>query len=413
MARNNRKFLFATALPVFVMPIMLPWPELAEWRQSFYSMVNGTQSSQSSHPIYNTGIVSRGDISRQVTGAGVVRPLVSVLVGSQLSGQIVEIKASFNTEVKAGDILAVLDDKMFVSRVTQGQAELAVAQSALQNQRAAVKKAEALLQQAEQSLERQQVLTRTNSTTRTLLDTAVKDVLVAKAEIAIGEAQVASALASIRHREALLAQAQIDLDRTRIRAPIAGIILSRMVEVGQTVAASLQSPELFRIARDLKRIQIEAQVSEADIGGVQKANAVTFGVDAYPDMEFNGRVAEIRLAPAVEQNIVTYTVVIDVDNPELRLFPGMTANVRIETARRENVVRIPVEALRYRPQDVSTTGKSKDPRDKNIWVLEANGRAEPRAVRIGVSDGTNVEITGGGVTHGSKVIIKQHSSSKE
>jgi HlyD family secretion protein len=413
MAMNNRRLILATVLPVIVTAILLPWPGFAEWRQHFHSMVNGTQSAQASQTIYNTDIVSRGNIRREVAGSGVVRPLVSVLVGTQLSGQIVELKASFNTEVKAGDVLAVLDDKMFVSRVTQAKAELAVAQSALQNQQAAVQKAEALRQQAELSLERQQVLARTNSTTRTLLDTATKDVLVAKAEIAIAEAQVASALASIRHREALLAQAQIDLDRTQIRAPIDGVILSRMVEVGQTVAASLQSPELFRIARDLKRIQIEAQVSEADIGGVQKANAVTFGVDAYPDLEFKGRVAEVRLAPTVEQNIVTYTVVIDVDNSELRLFPGMTANVRIETARRENVVRVPAEALRYRPQDVSAAGKSKDPRDRNIWILAADGRVEPRAVRIGVSDGSHVEISGDGVTQGTKVIVKKQSSSKE
>jgi HlyD family secretion protein len=148
---------------------------------------------------------------------------------------------------------------------------------------------------------------------------------------------------------------------------------------------------------------------------VQKGNAVTFGVDAYPDMQFKGRVVEIRLAPTVEQNIVTYTVVIDVDNAELRLFPGMTANVRIETARRENVVRVPADALRYRPLDPAAA-KSKDvrdPRDRSIWILSADGRAEPRTVRIGLSDGANVEISGGDISQGTQVIIKRQPASKE
>ncbi len=404
-----RTVLYAASLPAIAIAALAPAPEPRDWRQLFDGTFLVSRTNKPLVADYATELVSRGDVLRHVAGSGVVRPLVSVLVGSQLSGQIVEIKASFNAEVKAGDVLAVLDDKMYASRIAQAEAELAVAQAALHSQQAARGKALVQLRRAELDRGRQSVLMKSKSTTRSQQDEAEQSVEIAKAEVAAADAQMSSAAATIRNREAQLAQARIDLDRTQIRAPIDGVVLSRMVEVGQTVAASLQAPELFRIAKDLRNVQIEAQIGEADIAGIRKENAVTFMVDAYPDREFHGNVAEIRLAPAIEQNLVTYTVVVEADNADLQLLPGMTANLQIETARREQVVRVPADALRYRPPRGIVAAVPQTPRDPqtgSVWVLVPEGRIEPRLVRIGLSDGKTVEISGGGLEPGARVLVK-------
>lgn len=416
MPRNlGRLAIFALPLGVAAL-LIAPFNDAFDWQKQIKAIYAKSSSAHALPQRYSTNTASRGDIRKEVTGTGVVRPVVSVLVGSQLSGQIAELKVSYNAMVNAGEVLAILDDKMFVSKVKQAEAELITAKSGLLNQVAALEKAEALRQQAELGHERQQALAKSNTTTRAQLENATRDLLVARAEISVANALIASARATINHREALLEQAKIDLDRTRIKSPISGVVLSRMVEVGQTVAASLQSPELFRIAKDLKDIQVEAQIAEADIGSVQAGNAVVLTVDAFPDKEFSGRVGEVRLAATVEQNIVTYTVVIDVDNAELRLFPGMTANVRIETARRENVVRISAEALRFKPRDPKLTPLARDaadPRQRDIWVLAADGRVERRTVRVGVNDGTNVEVADGDLAQGTQVIVRGLATSRE
>jgi HlyD family secretion protein len=204
---------------------------------------------------------------------------------------------------------------------------------------------------AERSLERQQTLAKRGVTSAAALDTATRDVEVAKADLAVMTSQIESAKAQIAQREAALMQSQIDLDRTQIRSPINGTVISRTIDIGQTVAASLQAPELFKIAQDLKRIRIEAQVNEADVGAVTQGNSVTFSVDAYPERQFQGRVTQVRLAATELSNVVTYTVIIEAANDDRKLFPGMTANAVVESARKDGVLRISSDALRFKPRE--------------------------------------------------------------
>jgi HlyD family secretion protein len=311
--------------------------------------IDSLLSNPTLRPGYDTTEATVGSISRIVTTSGPVRPWTTVQIGSQLSGQIRRVLADFNSDVKEGDILAELDASMFEARVEQAEADLAMARAALASQQATLLKAEAVLDEAEQSRGRQRVLSQKGVTTQASLDTIVRDTRVAEAGIAITRAQIENAQANVTQREALLNQARIDLDRTRISSPINGTVVSRTVDIGQTVAASLQAPELFRIAQDLRSIYIEAQVNEADVGAIAQGNPATFTVDTFPGRLFEGRVAQVRLAPNEVQSVVTYSVVIEASNADLKLFPGMTANVHIETARHDDVLRIPMEALRFKP----------------------------------------------------------------
>jgi|EndMetStandDraft_5_1072996.scaffolds.fasta_scaffold01884_7 HlyD family secretion protein len=300
--------------------------------------------------VYETADVTYGPIRKFVTTSGPVRALVTVSVGSQLSGQISELKADFNTEVKAGDELAVIDDKTFLARVAQSRADLTAARAMLTNQEAALQKAEAIERNAERLMGRQQTLASKGIAATTTLDNATRDAEVARAEVAVVRAQLENARAVIAQREAQLAQAEIDLDRTRIRSPIDGTVIARTVDVGQTVAASLQAPELFKIAQDLRRIRIEAQVSEADVGTVAEGNPVEFRVDAYPGRRFQGRVAQVRLGGTELNNVVTYTVMIEAANDSRILLPGMTAEASVESAKVDRALRLPLDALRFKPR---------------------------------------------------------------
>jgi HlyD family secretion protein len=288
-----------------------------------------------------------------VAASGPVGAVVTVLVGSQLSGQIESLSADFNSEVKKGDVLARIDPKTFERRVAQARADVAAAKAALLVREANLAKARAVLAQAEKSVARNRTLSARKLTPEANLESAERDASVARADIAVTEAEIESAKAEVAQRKAALDQAEIDLERTFIRAPINGIVVSRKIDLGQTVAASLQAPELFQIAQDLSRIRIEAQVNEADIGNVATGNPATFTVDAFPDMTFTGVVSQVRLAAVEIQNVVTYTVIIDAQNEERRLYPGMTANVVIETGVRQDVLRLPNEALRFRPKDAT------------------------------------------------------------
>lgn len=380
---------------------------------------------------YETASASRGPVRRTVQSSGTVRPLVTVLVGSQLSGQIKTIRVDFNSEVSQGEVLAQLDDKSFVARVEQAAADLEMAKADVTNHQAALEKANANLLQAERSAARARELKVRGVTAQAQLDTAERDVAVGRAEIAVVRAQMESARANVAQRQALLAQASIDLDRTQIRAPIAGVVVSRTVEIGQTVAASLQAPELFRIAQDLRRIRIEAQVNEADIGDVAKGNPVAFRVDAYPGRTFAGRVQQIRLSATEEQGVVTYTVVIEAPNDDAKLFPGMTANVEIESDKRDNVLRVPVDALRYRPRgavpaeagtakrdrpkrdDASGTqsaGGKDTARSEQVYSLGLDGQPQRKRVRVGLTDGRMAEILDGEITEGDVLIVRSRGS---
>ncbi|WP_295557127.1 efflux RND transporter periplasmic adaptor subunit [uncultured Hyphomicrobium sp.] len=354
--------LFTLAIPVALAGLLGIW-------------LLGPNASTGRGVVYETQPAAKGLIRKIVSTSGPVRALVTVSVGSQLSGQVDQVKVDFNSEVKPGDILATIDAKTFAAKVAQAKADLSSAEAALANQEAAMNKAKAVLQAAETNVERQQALAEKRLSPQLTFETAIRDRDVAKADIAVSEAQVMSARATIEQRKAALDQAEIDLERADIRSPIDGTVISRTVDPGQTVAASLQAPELFKIAQDLSRIRIEAQVNEADVGAVAEGNAATFTVDAYPDKQFEGRVTQVRLAATELNSVVTYTVIVEAANEGRKLFPGMTANVIIVSATREGALRISNDALRFKPKvEVAASGDDRGEaggrRDRSGQMLE-------------------------------------------
>ncbi len=293
--------------------------------------------------------LSRGSIERSISATGSVQALVTVAVSSQLSGQISELNSDFNSKVAKGDSLAVIDPRTFAARVASAEANLAIAKTTVTVEEATIVKAQALLDQAQRAVERQRTLAANNATPVTSLETAETLVETAKADLQVAQAQLSNARATISQREADLSQAKLDLDRTQIRSPIDGVVIARNIDLGATVAASLQAPILFQIAQDLTQIQILVSVDEADIGSIEAGHDVTFTVDAFPDRVFNGKVAQVRIAGTTTNNVVTYTVVASAENPQQKLLPGMTATVRIITGTRRDVLRVPNEAVRFSP----------------------------------------------------------------
>ena len=296
-----------------------------------------------------------GDLRRVVATSGSVRALVTVEVGSQLSGQIASLDADFNTTVKENDVLARLDPQTYETRIREAEASVVVAQSQVQVQEANLARAQANLRRLESEYSRAEDLLARGTTSQSAYDQALANVEGARADVQVAEAGLTNAQATLGQRQASLDSARIDLDRTIIRSPIDGIVVSREVDVGQTVAASMQAPILFTIAEDLTRVQIDAQVDEADIGQVEEGQNVSFTVDAYPDIDFQGLVDQIRLAATNEQNVVTYTVVISANNPGRRLLPGMTANLDIITGFRQNVLMVDNRGLRFEPRGEAET----------------------------------------------------------
>ncbi len=341
---------------------------------------------------FRTMKVERGEISSVVTATGTINPVTTVLVGSQISGTIKELYADFNSPVKEGQIIAQIDPPIFEAQVEQGRANLLNAQAGLMSAQANLKNAEANLNKAEigladakRTLERNRELfdkkviaQATLDTAQTNYETALAQREVAKAQLEAAKSQVESSKAQVEQARANLKVSETNLRYTTIRSPVNGIVISRNVEVGQTVAASLSAPTLFTIAKDLTQMQVDTNVSEADIGRIARGQEATFTVDAYPDRIFRGKVSEIRNAPQTIQNVVTYDVVIQVNNSDLRLKPGMTANVSIQIEHKENVLKIPNSALRFRPEFAKkeeaakmSSRKVEDPSsDKGRAVLE-------------------------------------------
>lgn len=316
------------------------------------------QGTGSATMTYDAVAATKGAIRKLVSTSGPVRALVTVSVGSQLSGQVDNLAVDFNSEVKAGDILATIDARSFDAKVAQAKADVSAARAGLLNQEAALIKAQATLTNAERTADRQQTLQSKGFAATATLDTARRDLAVGKAEIEVAKAQIETAKSVIVQREAALKLAEVDLERTKIISPINGTVISRSIDLGQTVAASFQAPELFKIAQDLRLIRIEAQVNEADVGAVAEGNPVTFSVDAYPDRTFQGKVTQVRLSATELQNIVTYTVIIEAANTDRKLFPGMTANVQIAVAQKDDALRVPNDALRFRPRGESADAQS-------------------------------------------------------
>jgi len=293
--------------------------------------------------------VETGEVAQIVSASGAVRALTTVEVGSQVSGQIITLNADYNTEVKQGDIIALIDPQTFETRVASTSADVESADANLAVQKANIASAEATLAQAERDFARQQALYAADAVAQSTLESNERALAVAKANLDVSRAQLRTSQATLSQRKASLRSAQVDLERTIIRSPIDGVVISRNVDAGQTVAASFSAPVLFTIAQNLEDIRIDAAVVEADIGGINSGDAAKFTVDAYPDQTFEGTVEQVRLASETLQNVVTYTVVIEAKNLRGRLLPGMTANVEITADKRDGVLRIAETAIRFRP----------------------------------------------------------------
>ncbi|XBQ15587.1 MAG: efflux RND transporter periplasmic adaptor subunit [Oceanicaulis sp.] len=297
-----------------------------------------------------TAQLERRDLSRVVASSGKIAPLITVEVGSQLSGQILSIDADFNDPVEAGGLLARIDPQTFETRVREAEAALEVARAQVEVSRANVSRADAELNAARRAFDRAQSLRERGTFSEAQYDQAETAYENARAGLSVANANLRNARAALQQREANLESAQVDLQRTFIRSPIDGVVIDRQIDEGQTVAASFNAPVLFLIAQDLGRIQIEAQIDEADIGQIEEGQTVSFDVDAYPGQNFDGQVTQVRLAAQDAQNVVTYTVVIEADNPGQRLLPGMTANVTIVTGSVDGVLAAPNAALRFTPR---------------------------------------------------------------
>jgi len=344
---------------------------------------------------YRTEKVTRGDIAAVVTATGKVDAVTTVIVGAQLSGMIKELYVDYNSVVKKGQLLARIDPTIYAAQVDQARANLLLA-------RANHEKAKAQLQDARRTLKRNEQLVAKNFIAQSDVDTARTNVETAEAQVAAAQAQVGQA-------EAALRQAETNLRYTRILSPVDGVVISRNVDIGQTVAASFQTPTLFSIAQDLTNMQVITSVDEADIGRVRPGQAVTFTVDAYPNQVFKGRIHDIRNAPVTVQNVVTYEVIVRVDNRQNLLKPGMTANVSIVTDIREGVLRVPNSALRFRPDDRGSKGADQQAqrveKGQGVWVL-AGGKMKRVSVKTGISDGSFTEIREGDLREGDLVITE-------
>src|SRR5881396_793627 len=366
-----------------------------------YSSVHDGASA----PAYRFARVERGPLAAAVSATGNLNAVITVQVGSQVSGQITQLSADFNSVVRQGDVIARIDPEIFEAKVNQAKADLDSAKAAVLNQQAQIERsradvanaraahAEAKAQTAKaqvavvdtkRDLGRKTELFARQLIAKSDLDSAqaahdsagaqldsaraheqalASAIQSAIAQLRVAEAMLVSARAQVEQKDAGLKQAQVDLDHTTIRAPVQGVVVSRQVDVGQTVAASLQAPVLFTIAQDLTKMQVETSVAEADVGQIKLDQPVTFTVDAFPNETFTGNVVQVRKAAQVTQNVVTYTVVVAVENPGGRLLPGMTANVKLIVGEKANVLKIPTAALRFRPAGISgeTTGPTPAP----------------------------------------------------
>ena len=309
-------------------------------------------------PKFKLAKIESGPLTAAVSATGTLNPVVSVQVGSQVSGQIKEILVDFNSPVKSGQLIAQLDPETYQHRVRQAEADVDAARAAQGVQQAEVARARANLSNAQRDYERKKTLVEKNFISPAERDTAQNTLDAARASLASAEAQVRNGDAIVRQREAQLAAARVDLKRTTIRAPVDGIVVKRSIEPGQTVAASLQAPELFVIAKNLTDMQVETSIDEADVGRVQLGQKASFTVDAFAGRHFEGEVRQVRKAATVVSNVVTYTVVISAANPDLTLLPGMTANVRIVTAHKDKALKAPNAALRFRPAGTADEKKA-------------------------------------------------------
>src|SRR5437588_1168303 len=352
-------------------------------------------------PQYFTVKVDRGDIRQVVEATGTINAVTTVQVGSQVSGTISRLFADFNSKVKKGQLIAQIEPSLFEGTLLQAKADLANARANLLTAKANLEKAQATAVQTKADYARTVDLTKEGVMSPQQLDLAKANADSATAGVSGGQALVTQAAAQVQQKQAAVTVAQTNLDYTSIHAPIDGTVIARSVDVGQTVAASLQAPTLFTIAQDLTKMQVYASTDESDVGMIRTGQMVTFKVDAFPTESFTGRVSQVRLNATTVQNVVTYTTVVDFDNPQMKLFPGMTAYVSVPVATADNVMKVPNAALRFTPQtDAAKTQsaqggqqrKQKDPTVTTVWKLDANKTLEPVQIKTGITDHTFTQV---------------------
>lgn len=358
---------------------------------------------------YRLATVERGSIISLVTATGTINPVVSVQVGTQVSGMIKSLHADYNSVVKAGDIVATIDPEPFRARRDQAVSNLEMAKANLSRART-------------EQIQRRRELDRTKSLLAQQF-VSQNDVDVAVTNAQGADAQVNVATAQVKQAEASLNAAELELRYTTIRSPVNGVVVARNVEVGQTVAASFATPNLFLIANDLTKMQVDTNVSESDIGGITEGKEATFTVDAYPGIPFTGTIRQVRLAPINVQNVVTYNVVVGVDNKDLRLKPGMTANVSIVVAQQEGVLKVPNAALRFTPPKSEEDGvrhtearpvkgerqgipaERPNAAVRTIWKQGESGDLVSVVVTTGISDGLATEVVSNSLHEGDQIIV--------
>ena len=385
-------------------------------------------SRRGDQPQYLASAVQQGEIRDAVDATGTVNAVVTVLVGSQVSGTIARLHADFNSRVKRGDVIAEIDPSLLQGTLLQATADLQNARASVVAARANLTKANATLDQARADNDRTVALEKTRAITQAEVDVARANFETARAGVEAAQAGVEQAKAQVSQKEAAVTVARTNLDHTVIRSPIDGIVVARNVDVGQTVAASLSAPTIFTIAQDLTKMQLYANVDESDVGRIKVGRRVTFKVDAFPKQQFSGVVSQLRMNPTTVQNVVTYNAIVDFDNPRLELFPGMTAYVTIPVATAVNVVKLPNAALRFRPPlspeevraayashgipltadlEPSSGGSAADGTKPHpahdagvvVWKLDRDGTIEPVQVTLGITDHAYTEVTA--VQHGT------------
>lgn len=356
-----------------------------------YKMLNRSAGGT----VYKTQKIENGDIMESITASGTINPLSTVSVGSQASGRIAEIYVDYNSVVKKGQLLALIDQENAKATVQQREAALEIA-------KAQVAVEENNIKYYKKALNRISKLNASKYSTEKDLEAAERDYDNSVAQLALEQAQVKQAQASLN-------SAQTELSYTEIKAPVDGIVISKAVEVGQTVAASFETPELFSVAEDLTKMQIEASVVEADIAKVKEGQKVRFTVDSYADDYFYGTVTQVRNEATTTSNVVTYTVVIGIDNTDMKLKPGMTANVEIITAEEKGVMLVPNQALRFYIDDSDNAKRYKD---RGVWIMK-NGKPERVTVKIGVSDEDNTQILESSLKIGDEIIVSKELSAAD
>jgi len=367
---------------------------------------------------FRTARVTRGELLVSISATGTVEPEEVVDVGAQVAGQILSFGKDVNGEtvdygsiVENGTVLALIDDSLYTAEAAQSEAQVSSAKATLQRAVADLEQMKAKLRQAERDWQRAQKLGPSEALAQSSYDAYRSAYETAKANVAVGEASILQARAGVAQGEAVLRRTQRNLGYCTIKSPVKGIIIDRRVNIGQTVVASLNAPSLFLIAKDLKRMQVWVAVNEADIGKIHPGQAVTFTVDAFPGETFTGEVGKIRLNASMTQNVVTYTVEIVTDNSNGRLLPYLTANVRFELDRRNNVLLVPNAALRWRPSAELVAPEFREAAEKPsggmspgvLWVAEGS-YVRPIRVSAGLTDGAQTEVLGEGLSEGTIIV---------